>query len=1376
LQPINIGVGNKFLQERDIQPTQGGLEFTRYYNSQDLRDHGALGIGWQHNFNQRLLVAAIAGTSFSGGATAYRPDGRVIRFARTVGSSTWVPDVDVTDRMSDVVDGSGVTIGYQLVDGRSDRVESYDLNGVLTAVDDPRAGLSFSLSLDSQGRLFAVTDRSGRRIQFGYDSHSRITDVWGPDSDAGNPASPHWVYTYDAPLDRLASATDPTGASRIYAYEKSGRPYALTGITDENGIRYVSYGYDTLGRASGENLWAGPSQTLPVGQYALTFQTNNLTHVVDPLGKARDYQFKIVQGVAVLDNVTAPCVLCGGPGATKSRTYDATTGFTNLVTDFNGNVTDYDYDSRGLEAKRVDASNDASPPASSAKRTTETSWNASFRVPEQRSVKNASGTVESLTKWVNNTRGQATARCQIDPAVSGASTYTCGSSTNAPAGVRQSLTTYCESGDVTAGTCPLVGLVTSLNGARLTSDSGMSSLDDTTTYTYYAADDSTCATGGACAYRKGDLWKVTNALSQVTENVSYDKNGRVTRIKDTNGTYTDFSYHPRGWLTDRILRASATGAPGAGDATLHMDYDAVGNVTKVTQPDGAYLQYTYDAAHRLLKINDNLSNAIDYCSGGVGSADCLDAAGNRKVEQIKDPSNAVKRQLHRVYNQLGQLTQVLNATNAAVDTSVGITATGVADGYDGNGNRVLKDDGLGFRTKQDYDPLNRLKDTIQNYGGVDVATQNTTTQYVYDSRDNLRTVTDPDNLATNYTYDGLSNLTNLSSPDTGNTAYTYDLAGNRTSQTDNRGITSTYTYDALNRLVGIAYPTTSLNVSYAYDQPDGTTGCSGSSPVGRLTSMTDSTGSTTYCYDRHGNVTKKTQVTSGTTLVTAYTYTVADRLATMTYPSGAVVTYTRDVLGRVQSVAWQASAGGTLIPLVSSATYYPFGPLNVLAFGNGRTLTKTYDQDYAIDSISGTPAGALTLDLGVDVMGDITSASESIAPPTADRVYQYDPLYRLTTAQTGAASPLEGYTYNKTGDRQSASLNGGTAQPYVYAGGSHRLASVAGTTRTYDANGNTQTGTAAGLTLGYDDRNRLVTAAQGAMNASYSISGRGERVAKTVTVSGTPTTTLYSYDESGHTTGEYGGAGAALNEYIYFDGTPVGLVQGGALYYIETDHLGTPRQVIDRTRNVAIWRWDLLGNTFGATAPNQDPDLDGTPFVFDQRFPGQIADAETNLSYNYYRDYESAVGRYVESDPEGLRAGMETFNYADSVPLLKIDPSGERSLPLENTCESCHAVTTPPPSPPQIPSTSQLKIALAAVTYTLADPIIRVCLDNFYQCPPCEPYAVGTIGYQGPEVGVRGRDAGVAHYWLYQVEQIPVTCKCFWKEKTKSLTGSHHNL
>jgi RHS repeat-associated protein len=110
------------------------------------------------------------------------------------------------------------------------------------------------------------------------------------------------------------------------------------------------------------------------------------------------------------------------------------------------------------------------------------------------------------------------------------------------------------------------------------------------------------------------------------------------------------------------------------------------------------------------------------------------------------------------------------------------------------------------------------------------------------------------------------------------------------------------------------------------------------------------------------------------------------------------------------------------------------------------------------------------------------------------------------------------------------------------------------------------------------------------------------------------------------------------------------------MYYIHPDHLNTPRMIADQAGNT-VWRWDNQ-EPFGSDLPNDDPDSTGSPFVFNLRFPGQYFDRETNLAYNMMRDYDSSIGRYVESDPVGLVAGLNTYAYADDAPLLTIDPAG----------------------------------------------------------------------------------------------------------------------
>uniref|UniRef100_UPI0025F260E0 RHS repeat domain-containing protein n=1 Tax=uncultured Xanthomonas sp. TaxID=152831 RepID=UPI0025F260E0 len=127
------------------------------------------------------------------------------------------------------------------------------------------------------------------------------------------------------------------------------------------------------------------------------------------------------------------------------------------------------------------------------------------------------------------------------------------------------------------------------------------------------------------------------------------------------------------------------------------------------------------------------------------------------------------------------------------------------------------------------------------------------------------------------------------------------------------------------------------------------------------------------------------------------------------------------------------------------------------------------------------------------------------------------------------------------------------------------------------------------------------------------------------------------------------------------------------LRYVQPDHLGTPRAVIDPVRDVAIWRWDLRGEAFGTTAPDQDPDKDGTAFVFDMRFPGQRYDALSGLNQNYFRDYEPGAGRYVQSDPVGLLAGVNTFSYVGAQPLNWSDSTGLAKDRVVERWSSCTA-------------------------------------------------------------------------------------------------------
>ena len=109
--------------------------------------------------------------------------------------------------------------------------------------------------------------------------------------------------------------------------------------------------------------------------------------------------------------------------------------------------------------------------------------------------------------------------------------------------------------------------------------------------------------------------------------------------------------------------------------------------------------------------------------------------------------------------------------------------------------------------------------------------------------------------------------------------------------------------------------------------------------------------------------------------------------------------------------------------------------------------------------------------------------------------------------------------------------------------------------------------------------------------------------------------------------------GNLVQETVWLDDLPVATLRptgaGGTptpidLYYVHADHLGSPRAVTRPSDNALMWRWDNI-DPFGANAANENPAGQGT-FKYALRFPGQYYDAETGTHYNYFRDYDPAMG------------------------------------------------------------------------------------------------------------------------------------------------------
>jgi RHS repeat-associated protein len=591
-------------------------------------------------------------------------------------------------------------------------------------------------------------------------------------------------------------------------------------------------------------------------------------------------------------------------------------------------------------------------------------------------------------------------------------------------------------------------------------------------------------------------------------------------------------------------------------------------------------------------------------------------------------------------------------------------------GYDAQGNPWIDLDPKGKETTRDFDSLNRPTQLVRP-APAGSATP-TVIGMAYDGQDNLTSVVDPRNLATTYTVDGLKNVKVQASPDTGATNATFDAAGNLLTRTDSRGKLTTYAYDALNRLTSATYATGTPTV-FQYD--------GGASPgpnsAGRLTKITDESGSTSYTYDALGRVLTKTQVTGIKTMTLTYTWgstgSATGSLTSVTYPSGSRVNYSYDAAGRPSGITVNpvnANGVGTntasTITVLNAVTYNGENNVTGWTWSDGSVYQRSFDSFGRLSSYplgkatgSGTAAGLLRT-LMYDDAGQIigyTHTRSGVAQPQFDQGFSYDDLGQLQT--TTQSTTTYAYSYDASGNRTLRTV-GGTSYTQTIAATSNRL------TQNQSASGNTSFGydnagnmlSDATATYVYSDRGRMSSATIGANTVSYKYNGLAQRVSKTGPTAVVSTgAAYYAYDEAGQLLGEYDANMAPAYETVYLGSTPVAVLKqtGTAAtstllvtsYNAWADHIDTPRVVTRSADQAIVWRWDTA-EAFGATPPDQNPSALGT-FAFNQRFPGQLLDAETGNFYNWHRDFKPNLGRYVQSDPIGLAGGVNTFAYVGGI-------------------------------------------------------------------------------------------------------------------------------
>jgi len=312
--PIKPGSGQKYQREAVLNTPTFNLELT--YNSVPVKKMPvrpyAFGNGWTSTYGSHVWIV---GTSK---AAALRPDGKFYQFLAPASGHVFIPEADVPDLLTRVVNGSGQITGWQYRVGADYSLENYNGEGNLTSIVK-RTGetttLTYSTGATSPsiapwpGLLVTVTDHFGRTLQFVHDSSGRVKQVTNPNGSV-------FKFYYDEassvvlsgqPLgNNLTSIEFPGTQKRVFHYNEqaytasTNLPNALTGVTDENSNRYSIFQYDSSARAVSTALAGGADA------HAVTYNVNGTRTVVDPLSTSRTNSYQTVVGVTHTTAVSGP--------------------------------------------------------------------------------------------------------------------------------------------------------------------------------------------------------------------------------------------------------------------------------------------------------------------------------------------------------------------------------------------------------------------------------------------------------------------------------------------------------------------------------------------------------------------------------------------------------------------------------------------------------------------------------------------------------------------------------------------------------------------------------------------------------------------------------------------------------------------------------------------------------------------------------------------------------------------------------------------------------------------------------------------------------------------------------------------------------------
>jgi RHS repeat-associated protein len=593
-------------------------------------------------------------------------------------------------------------------------------------------------------------------------------------------------------------------------------------------------------------------------------------------------------------------------------------------------------------------------------------------------------------------------------------------------------------------------------------------------------------------------------------------------------------------------------------------------------------------------------------ASGRRSVTVVDALGRR----IEDRMTGIAPTTY-AYDVRGRLQSVTQGSGANART--------VTLGYDATGSVATVTDSLGRTTGFEHDPAARLmRHTFADGRSV---------QFGYDANGNLTTIVPPGRPAHTFSYTPVDRESGYLPPDVGSgakdTAYAYDLDRRLTEVRRPDGSTIGVAYNGGGRLATVSI----AEGAFTHEYQPGT---------GKLVGIT-SPGGSGLNFSYSGALPVGVSWTGGIEGSVGYAYDDDFRVNSVTVNGANPIAYAYDVDGLIVGAGALALTRDAGNALVKGA--------NLGGTSDTRTFNE-FGELVAYDAKHGTTL-LLHVDFTRDKLGRITSRTETVDGATSVHAYAYDPAGRLTEVRKDGVVQAS-WGYDSNGNRTHAD-----GAEVAHFDAQDRLLDHQGATYAYGSDGALKSKSSAGEVsdFAYDALGNLrgVILPDG-RRIEYVIDGFNRRIAKRV--DGTPVQG-FLYQDRLKPAAELDGAGNVVSRFVYATrvNVPDYLIKGGATYRVLTDHLGSPRLVVNASTGAVVQRidYDAWGNVIVDTNPGFQP----------FGFSGGLDDRDTGLLRLGARDYDPKVGRWTTKDPLLFAGGnANLYGYAGNAPTHLTDPTG----------------------------------------------------------------------------------------------------------------------